>query len=174
MKIKTLVLCSIVLLVSFLLLTGCSSEPPQEETDQVEETEIDEVVEEDVIGPGQFIFARSSTTPTHYFDSAYIVEITEDSVVFNWADTYAKGEDGRTYPNSPEYYHAVKPMTEDQIEVSSAVMLAPKGTCFVYYVGQIVEVDDGQYIVNYLMPGYDEEKVDTCSDLSRLFVIIGE
>ncbi len=173
MKIKTSVLWSVIILVSFLLLTGCSSEPPQD-TDQIEEADEEEVIEEDIIGPGQLIFARSSTTPTHYFDSAYIVEITEDSVVFNWADTYAKGEEGRTYTNSPKYYHAAKPMTEDQIEIGAEVMIAPGGTSFVYYVGQIVEVDDGQYIVNYLMPGYDEEKVDTCSDLSRLFIIFGE
>ncbi|KQC14590.1 MAG: hypothetical protein APR63_13865 [Desulfuromonas sp. SDB] len=165
----------LVVLFSFSVIISCSSGEQDVQEDQPQDEQVEEIeeVEEPGIGPGQFIFARTSTTPTHSYDSAVIVEMTEDSVVFEWCDNYAKGEDGRTYPNSSEYFHAAEPATEG-IEVGTSVMIAPKGTSFVYYIGEVTEIGEGQYIVDYMIPGYDQQKVDTCTDLSRMFVIVGE
>ncbi len=170
--VLTLALTAI--LVLYLGAISCSQKP-QEQTDTtaVDTTVVDTtvvVVEDIYVEVGSFIFARTTTTTSFHYDSAYVTALTEDSVTFNWADTYAKGEDGRTYPNTNEYYYVVNTeATADHFVAGTPVMIAPKGTSFVWYFGAIAEVVETNYVVDYTIPGIEEPKQDTVG-LDRLFV----
>lgn len=170
-----LTLAMTAIFVLYLGTVSCSQKP-QDVTDttavDTTTTVVDTttVVEEAYAQEGSFVFARTTTTTSFSYDSAYVTAINADSVTFNWADTYAKGEEGRTYPNTNEYYYAVHTeATAEHFVAGTPVMIAPRGTSFVWYFGSIAEIVETNYIVNYTIPGVEEPKQDTIG-LDRLFV----
>lgn len=163
----------LVILAFFAFTISCSSEANQQEND-VDTTEVIEPVDPDQVEPveevlevGDFIFARTNTTTTHYFDSAFVTEITEDSVTFLWG----RREEEETYPNSNEYFYAADRISEETAKPDVKVVIAPKGTSFMFYIGDITEItEDGKYIVLYDRPGIDEDGIDTTS-LNKLYLV---
>ncbi|MBN1151160.1 hypothetical protein JXA84_08095 [candidate division WOR-3 bacterium] len=178
MKRNSIVL-TVALAAIFVLYLGAvsCSQKPQDVTDTTavdttvtDTTVVDTtVVEEAYVDVGCLIFARTTTTESFRYDSAYVTALTADSITFNWADTFAAGETGRTYPNTNEYYYAVKTDAAPEMFVAGTpVMIAPNGTSFVWYFGAISAVAETNYVVDYLIPGVPEAKQDTVG-LDRLF-----
>ncbi|MBN2363328.1 hypothetical protein JXL83_04270 [candidate division WOR-3 bacterium] len=175
MKRNSIVL-TLALTAIFALYLGAisCSQKPQEQTDTtaVDTTVVDTttvVVEEVYVEVGSFIFARTTTTESFHYDSAYVTVLTEDSITFNWADSFAKGETGRTYPNTNAYYYVVKTdATPETFVAGTPVMIAPNGTSFVWYFGAISAVVETNYVVDYMIPGVPEVKQDTVG-MDKLF-----
>lgn len=166
------------ILVLYLGAMSCSQKP-QEGTDTtatdttaVDTTAADTIaVEEVYVKVGDLIFARTTETETFTYDSAYVTALTPDSITFNWADTTAKGETGRTYPNTNEYFYAVKiDATPEMFVAGTPVMIAPKGTSSVWYFGAISAIVETNYVIDYKIPGVAEPKQDTIG-LDRLFFV---